>query len=358
MKTILNKIIIFLALSVLTFMNVSFLQSIFTILIVFALSGFIEYFENNKFNIVICVSYTVLSCFFPQFIFMFPIIFYDFLISKYSFMPILSLIPIIIHIDNFEIKLVFILMVITFIGIILKYQSVKEDNLIKKYISQRDDFTEVSIQLNKTIRELRNRQDIEVNVATLNERNRIAREIHDNVGHLLTSSIIQIGAIIATTKEKHIKENLNTVKETLDEGMNSIRNSIHNLHDDSIDLQAQLDLIIENFTFCNISLTYNLQTNIQTSIKYAIISIIKEALANVIKHSNATSVLINLSEHPKIIQLIITDNGTKKSKTVHYGIGLDSIRQRVSTLKGIANFDDSKGFKIFISFPKYLEEDA
>ena len=51
-------------------------------------------------------------------------------------------------------------------------------------------------------------QEQEVRIATLNERNRIAREIHDNVGHLLSSALLQIGAIqaIFTQEELHTKQ--------------------------------------------------------------------------------------------------------------------------------------------------------
>ena len=58
------------------------------------------------------------------------------------------------------------------------------------------------------------RQDYEINLATLNERNRIARDIHDNVGHLLTRSILQIGALLTIYKDNTIKEGLNSIKDT------------------------------------------------------------------------------------------------------------------------------------------------
>ena len=87
-----------------------------------------------------------------------------------------------------------------------------------------------------------------------------------------------------------------------------------------------------------------------------IIAILKEALANVIKHSNATEVKICLFEHPSLFQVIIQDNG-RVFKTNPNGIGLENIRQRVDALKGIVNFETTNGFKIFISFQKNFVED-
>ncbi len=62
---------------------------------------------------------------------------------------------------------------------------------------------------------------------------------------------------------------------------------------------------------------------------------------------------ISLYEHPKLFQLIIYDNGKKKSELENFkGMGLESIKQRVASLNGNININQAKGFKIFISFMK------
>jgi len=336
---------------------VNLYQAVFAVLVALALSAFFDYLSNQTFSLYGFLGYLTLSIIFPQFLFMLPLLFYDLTLTKYNYISILSTVPIIKNIDNLSTEIIIILLIISILEILMKFQTVKENNLINKYIKQRDDLTEVSIQLGKKIREVRDKQDIEVNLATLNERNRIAREIHDNVGHLLSSSIIQIGAVVATTKEESTKESLNTIKKTLDSGMDSIRNSVHDLHDDSIDLSAQLNALVNNFTFCSVNLNYEINSNLQTAMKYAIIAIVKEALANVMKHSKASLVTITLNEHPKLIQLIILDNGKSKSHSINNGMGIENIRQRVYSLNGIARFDNSQGFRIFISFPKFNKED-
>ncbi|QUH27280.1 two-component sensor histidine kinase [Serpentinicella alkaliphila] len=245
------------------------------------------------------------------------------------------------------------LIVISAIVYFLKVREIKERKLREDYINQRDYLTELSISLEEKINELVSKQDVEVNLATLNERNRIAREIHDNVGHLLSSSILQIGAVIAISKDENTVKNLEVVRDTLNEGMNSIRESVHNLHDHSIDLYGEINKLIKTFTFCKIKLNYEIIGDMPAKAKYAIIAIIKEALSNVMKHSNGDQVSISLYEHPKLFQLIIYDNGNKKMDPDNFkGMGLESIKQRVASLNGIVNFEQSKGFKIFISFMK------
>lgn len=71
-------------------------------------------------------------------------------------------------------------------------------------------------------------------LATLNERNRIAREIHDNVGHLLSRSLLQVGALQVVNRDETVRQGLDTMRDTLSGAMDSIRRSVHDLHDESV----------------------------------------------------------------------------------------------------------------------------
>ncbi|HHV58939.1 MAG TPA: two-component sensor histidine kinase [Clostridiaceae bacterium] len=210
----------------------------------------------------------------------------------------------------------------------------------------------MTIKLENQGRELMEKQDFELNLATLNERNRIAREIHDNVGHLLSSAILQSGALLSICHDKKIKENLKALKDTLDQAMNSIRKSVHQLYDESIDLDTKVREIIGQFTFCDVSYDYSISTNPGRKLKYTFITVVKEALANIIKHSNATHVEIIFREHPAIYQLIIRDNGTVDKFSTDEGMGLKNMTDRVYSLNGNINITAKNGFEIFISVPK------
>ena len=88
-------------------------------------------------------------------------------------------------------------------------------------------------------------------------------------------------------------------------------------------------------------------------VKYSFISITKEALSNIIKHSNATHVTIIMREHPALYQLLIEDNGTALSPS-GTGIGLVNMKDRIQSLKGNIQIQTDKGFKIFITIPKEI----
>lgn len=353
MGNILNRLIIFVGVSVILLFEFTPYRGIIAMVVAIAISGFLEYFNNERLAKASFIGYLTLSIIYPQFIFFLPLIGYDLLKTKNQKLTPIALIPFVLHFNDLSSSTIGVLIVICVMVYFLKVRAAKETKLKEDYINQRDYLTELSISLEEKINELVVKQDIEVNLATLNERNRIAREIHDNVGHLLSSSILQIGAIMAVSKEESTVKSLEVVKDTLNEGMNSIRKSVHNLHDNSIDLYAEINKILKNFTFCKATLNYEITGEMSAKAKYSIIAIIKEALSNVMKHSNGDYVYISLYEHPKLFQLIIYDNGKKKGDIENFnGMGLESIKQRVASLNGIINFDQSKGYKIFISFMK------
>lgn len=195
-------------------------------------------------------------------------------------------------------------------------------------------------------------QDYEVELATLAERNRIAREIHDNVGHLLTRSILQVSAMLVVhSGNTELKEPLLAVKDTLSDAMDNVRQSVHNLHEESINLQQQLTRLTDDFTFCPVQLTYD-STPLPKELNYTFIAIVKEALSNIARHSNATRASVSVLEHPSLYQLRIHDNGTLQTQDSPDGIGLFNMEERIRALDGNFHIDRTNGFKIFISIPK------
>lgn len=188
-------------------------------------------------------------------------------------------------------------------------------------------------------------------LATLNERNRIAREIHDNVGHLLSRSLLQVGALQVVNRDETVRQGLDTVRDTLSGAMDSIRRSVHDLHDESVDLHMQLEAMLRDFTFCPVKLDYD-SGEMERGLKLAFLSIVREALSNVMRHSDATMASVTVREHPALYQLIIRDNGTRRPESDGRGIGLSNMADRVEAYRGTFRIDRDAGFKLFISIPK------
>lgn len=327
------------------------------ILVVISISAFMSYTEKELYKQISFLTFIIVCFLYSSYVVFIPIIAYDFLGKIKKPIWILSLVPIIFFINKNSLWLSFLITFILIIAFLNKWRSLSLQKIKNKYIVLRDNTKELNIRLENKNNELLEKQDYEITLATLNERNRIARDIHDNVGHTLSSAILQVGALYAVSKDEKTKQNLETLKTTLVGGMETIRNSIHNLHNDSLSLEFEIKKIVENFKFCDVNFDYDFDSDIPSKIKYIIISIVKEALSNVIKHSNATKVDLKFCAHPAIYQLIINDNGSRIKNNVTDGIGLRSISERVEGLNGVININSEKGFKIFISIPRKEDVD-
>ncbi len=264
-------------------------------------------------------------------------------------------------------------------AILLHGRTRRLDELEQEYKRSRDDSRELTLMLEKKNQDLLEKQDTEVYLATLKERNRIAREIHDNVGHMLSRSILMVGALKAINQNENLKVPMEHLDQTLNEAMTNVRQSVHDLHDESVNLKEVMESLVAEFSFCPVQLTYDMGYDIPKEIKYSFIAITKEALNNVMRHSNADDVKILVREHPWLYQLIIEDNGTsderiqpdgdlkeyaeresagktgdtrKTENTESSGIGIRNMKERARMLGGTMQIQKENGFRIFITVPK------
>lgn len=347
-------IILFICLSIYLH-NVTNTYLIIPILVCVFLSSIISYKDNDKILIILSMFFLILCFFNLDYLFFIPLMCYDLFSYKIKWLWLVLIFPILIYSFEISASSIFLILAYTFISYMLNYRSKSFEHIKKNYYCISDSANELSIKFENKNRELLEKQDYEVNLATLRERNRIARDIHDNVGHLLSRCILQIGALLAINKDENINLNLGLIKDTLSEAMDSIRSSVHDLHEDAVDLQVEIQQLVDNFEFCSIKLDYDLESNPTKKIKYSFISIAKEALSNIIKHSNATEVSIFLREHPSLYQLVIHDNGSNLKYNSENGIGIKNTKDRIASINGSLNISTDNGFRIFISVPKKLD---
>ncbi len=273
------------------------------------------------------------------------------------------------------------------VAFFLQFRTEAEEKLRQDFMKLRDDSTEKNLLLEEKNHMLVEKQNYEIYTATLKERNRIAREIHDNVGHLLSRSILITGAAKAVSSSEAVSPLLDSLDISLNQAMTSIRTSVHDLHDESVNLRESVEGLISEFQFCPVSLDYDMGLEIPRDVKYCFISIVKEALSNMARHSNATSAYIVMREHPALYQLCIEDNGkipgsscisqsfsenrTSDSffgnprhlhntgwydfSTQNRGMGLSNIHDRLAPLHGTVQITTDHGFRIFITIPKEQE---
>lgn len=313
-----------------------------------------HYLRSKKWNFFITAGYAAVSFLYPEFLAFVPVLIYGAVESGNIVMAALIGCLCLLSLIGGQFYLIVIMGIGIAFAVLLSTARNAYDKLAAKYKKTRDDSTELNLLLKEKNQNLLEKQDYEIYTATLRERNRIAREIHDNVGHMLSRSILVTGAMKAVNKDEILKEPLEQLEVTLNTAMDNVRESVHDLHDESVDLRDVLNSIVGDFTFCKASVDYDMGYEVPREIKYSFISIVKEALNNIVKHSNADKVYIIVREHPGMYQLIIEDNGTKRENTPENekGIGLMNMRERVSLLKGAIQIQQIRGFRIFISVPK------
>ena len=258
---------------------------------------------------------------------------------------------------NMMIKIIALIIIASFtaISIILYEKMMTYKNQLHR---TRDDSIELEEILKNKNKALLMEQDQQVHLATLAERNRIAREIHDNVGHLLSRAILLLGAISTVNKDEAIAPQLKMLSDTLDESMEKMRSSVHDLHDDSIDLEKNINEILNELKGFTVNTELDLEEAFPTNVKLSVIGILKEAVTNIIKHSNGNSVSVILHRNYSFCTLSITDNGTLTteqkamiSSESFDGIGLTNIKNRAISLGGEAYFYLNDGFTVFARLP-------
>lgn len=237
----------------------------------------------------------------------------------------------------------------------------KETLLLSKF----DDARQDSLNAKRLGEEIMKNADNEVYTARLKERNRIAREIHDNVGHMITRVIVQMQAIKIINKDEKVARQLDSVSETLDLAMTGIRKSVHELHDDSIDVSIAVNDIIKTLPErFDVDVNTSIESPADNKTKSCILGIIKEAVTNISKYSRGDKVRIEVVENNTFWRILVRDNGENPERdymlTGDYmasgGLGLKNIASRAASCGGRASVRSGKdGFEIMATLPKAAE---
>jgi signal transduction histidine kinase len=201
------------------------------------------------------------------------------------------------------------------------------------------------------------------------ERTRISRELHDELGQSLTA--IRIGLDVLETQHKlqdtDWLNNLQGLKHIADSTVESVQRIAADLRPtilDELGLPSAIDWLLESFSERS-KVTYELilpasALAFTRDISTAIFRIVQEALTNVSRHSHATSVVVDLKETKDFITLKITDNGqgmTVKHGSRENGLGLVGMRERAIMLGGKLKIQSrtGAGTSIEVRIPKSLK---
>lgn len=312
-------------------------------LISLVISLVLDLMDNKKIRTIIYFLFIIICFSNSSFILYFPLILYN----VYLDFGIFTIFTFTLILMNFSIAN----LLLSITAVYLSTMTKKYNQILDENKTVRDELKEDTFYLEKYNKQLLVDKEKNIHIAILTERNRIARELHDSIGHAISSSILQVEALKVISTEETVIKNLDTLQNTLKNGMDDIRKSIHNLYNESLDLKNQIEKLCSEIPNIDVELVYKIDDEINYDLKFDILSVVKEALTNCAKHSNATKIKISLLNQPKFYSILIEDNGSQFDDR-NKGIGLLSMKEIADKYNGFFNcrFDD--GFKIHMTLMK------
>lgn len=196
-------------------------------------------------------------------------------------------------------------------------------------------------------------------VTQTKERNRLAREIHDTLGHSLTGIITGLDACIMLmdASPEATKKQLVAIADVARQGMTDVRRSIKALRPDALEKiklkEAIKQMIDEMVNSTGVSILFDCNTELdyftqdEEDIVYRIV---QESMTNSIRHGKASQIEIHISRKYNLLKIHIQDNGIG-CKDVKHGFGLHHMQERLQMLKGSLRYDGSDGFMIEAEIP-------
>ncbi len=218
-----------------------------------------------------------------------------------------------------------------------KYRDIEESNRLLK------DYTVIAGEL-----------------AAVKERNRVARDIHDSLGHTMTLliSLLEVSNIACVSDPELTREKILQMMDIARNGLQQVRNAISQTSEEktvSVDVIDRIRILKEIFERSGVKIEFDLngeERKLSPQHDETIFRICQEGLTNSLRHGKSRNIVILLSFFEESLKLYIFDDGTGCA-SIKQGYGLSGMEQRVGELGGTIEYgsDGEKGFHIHIELP-------
>ena len=196
-------------------------------------------------------------------------------------------------------------------------------------------------------------------MAETRERNRLAREIHDTLGHSLTGIITGVEACIMLMDiaPEATKEQMRAIAEVARKGVNDVRASVKALRPDMLETlaigEALKKLIDDTSRSTGVKIDYQCDTSLDglgQDEEEVVYRVVQESMTNAIRHGNASRIRIHIRREDNHLLIEIRDNGSG-GKDIKEGFGLNHMRERLEMLGGTLSYSGEDGFRIEAALP-------
>lgn len=195
--------------------------------------------------------------------------------------------------------------------------------------------------------------------AEARERNRLAREIHDTLGHALTGIITGIEACtsLMDVAPEATKEQLKAISEVARQGITDVRRSVKALRPDALekmDLEKALtQMVHEIHVATNAEISYQCNTRLDClneDEENIIYRIVQECITNSIRHGKAGKIRVCIARDYNLLKVSIKDNGIG-CIDIQKGFGLHHMEERLNLLGGSLRYNGEQGFAVEAQIP-------
>lgn len=218
---------------------------------------------------------------------------------------------------------------------------------------------EANVQLSEMNNQLKDYAAMQKQMGEIEERNRIAREIHDTLGHTMTGLSAGIDACIALIDYSvdETKKQLSIISGVARQGLKDVRRSMKKLRPDTLEresLESAIEkLITETMSTSKVSIEF--QSFLPSLVfeddeEDTIYRIVQEGITNAIRHGHASRIFINFKKVDIWLVIRIRDNGIG-CKDIHKGFGLTHMKERVDMLHGTVTYSSNNGFQVVAKLP-------
>lgn len=192
------------------------------------------------------------------------------------------------------------------------------------------------------------------------DRQRLARDIHDTIGHTLTGFAVGLDAaiVLIDINPEAAKKQLHKVSAAVKEGLVNIRQALNRIRPGALDnytFKAALEKMLSEFEMIShlkISLEYNWgEDNLAKTTEDVIFHIIEETVTNSLRHGHAKKLTVTCNLNNNYYELIMHNDGID-ALDFKAGIGLTYLKDLVSSLGGTIKFDGHNGFTTVVEIPK------
>lgn len=182
------------------------------------------------------------------------------------------------------------------------------------------------------------------------ERKRIAKDLHDGIGQTLSGIKLSLVNIVSHMPDAMEKEKLTELSQVVDSACVDVRSISHQMMPRLLQEEGLIpsiaDMLDKSFRLSKIQYNFEhfgMETRVKENIEISVYRICQELINNIIKHSEASQVNVQLFRNGKMLVLLVEDNGKgfmfDKQKST--GIGLMNISSRVETVHGEFNLEPS-----------------